>query len=180
MTSKERSSTAAEQHARTATSTSSPGVTELVRRVEEARREGRIDTDVVVAVEPRTSEELDELNSLAQDFLRSKTRGERSVSVTIRMRPEMVDALRLEAHRQGERGYQTLLKRWIDERLNNVHQNMISYAEVARFLEPFRRILEIENADREGPLETYPVETLRADERLGTASSHREMTVGDD
>src|SRR5262245_2189984 len=40
-----------------------------------------------------------------------------TVTVTIRMPVAMVEALKTEAERQGVRGYQTLLKRWIDERL---------------------------------------------------------------
>jgi hypothetical protein len=40
-----------------------------------------------------------------------------TVTVTIRMPAAMVEALKREAQHQGVRGYQTLLKLWIEERL---------------------------------------------------------------
>jgi hypothetical protein len=40
-----------------------------------------------------------------------------TVTVTIRMPASMVEALKTEAQRQGVRGYQTLMKLWIEDRL---------------------------------------------------------------
>jgi len=41
-----------------------------------------------------------------------------TVTVTIRMTEGMVEALKREAQHQGVRGYQTLMKLWIEERLD--------------------------------------------------------------
>jgi hypothetical protein len=40
------------------------------------------------------------------------------VTVTLRMPIVMVEALKREAQQQGVRGYQTLMKSWIEERLD--------------------------------------------------------------
>lgn len=47
----------------------------------------------------------------------ARSRSVAAVTVTIRMPAEMVEALKREAERQGVRGYQTLLKLWIEDRL---------------------------------------------------------------
>ncbi|MGH2519677.1 MAG: hypothetical protein ACRDF8_07740, partial [Chloroflexota bacterium] len=43
---------------------------------------------------------------------------EPTIPVTVRMPAAMVAALKEQAQRQGVRGYQTLMKRWIEERLS--------------------------------------------------------------
>jgi len=57
---------------------------------------------------------------------------ELTIPVTIRMPASMVAALKEEAERQGVRGYQTLMKRWIDERLSG--EGVVSARDVAAAL----------------------------------------------
>jgi hypothetical protein len=56
----------------------------------------------------------------------------RTRPVTIRMPAPMVEALKAEAERQGVRGYQTLMKQWLSERLNG--EPLISASELGRAL----------------------------------------------
>jgi len=55
-----------------------------------------------------------------------------TIPVTVRMPASMVSALKEEAQRQGLRGYQTLMKRWIEERLTG--ERVISARQVASAL----------------------------------------------
>ncbi|MDE3075425.1 MAG: hypothetical protein KGJ86_08350 [Chloroflexota bacterium] len=57
---------------------------------------------------------------------------EQTIPVTIRMPASMVAALKEEAQRQGVRGYQTLMKRWIAERLAG--EQLVSTRDVAEAL----------------------------------------------
>ena len=57
---------------------------------------------------------------------------ETTVPVTVRMPASMVAALKEHAQRQGVRGYQTLMKRWIEERLTG--ERVISAREVEHAL----------------------------------------------
>ena len=52
--------------------------------------------------------------------------------VTIRMPAPMVEALKAEAERQGVRGYQTLMKQWLSERLSG--EPLISASQLGRAL----------------------------------------------
>ena len=63
---------------------------------------------------------------------------DRTVSVTIRMSGAMVAELKEEAARQGVRGYQTLLKQWIEERLAG--EPMVSARELAKMIRPLERV----------------------------------------
>jgi hypothetical protein len=87
-----------------------------------------------------------EMSPIQQSHSNGGPRRERqptaTVTVTIRMPVTMVDALKSEAQLQGVRGYQTLLKRWIEERLDG--DRLLA----ARRLEPVLRSLQ----DVEGEL----------------------------
>jgi len=63
---------------------------------------------------------------------------DRTVPVTIRMSGAMVAGLKEEAARQGVRGYQTLLKQWIEERLAD--EPMVSARELAKIMRPLERV----------------------------------------
>lgn len=105
---------------------------QLQHELEHASNEGRLlEPD---EIEPTPKEELDELRDMAHAYRDSRARGQDSISVTIRMRPETIDALRLEAHRLGVRGYQTLMKRYIDDRLR--HRELVSAVDIKRRLGP--------------------------------------------
>jgi catechol 2,3-dioxygenase-like lactoylglutathione lyase family enzyme len=130
---------ASEDPAGASVQSSDPQFSALIDRIAASRRDGTLDTDEV-QIERTSGEEVDDLRRQAEELVSSRGHGESTVSVTIRMRPEVVDRLRLEAHSQGVRGYQTLLKQWIDERL--AAHTMISTAEVARSLEPIQQLLE--------------------------------------
>ncbi len=52
-----------------------------------------------------------------QTAIDAGSRSAATVTVTIRMPTAMVEALKREAERQQVRGYQTLMKRWIEDRL---------------------------------------------------------------
>jgi hypothetical protein len=58
------------------------------------------------------------------------------VSVTLRMPSSMIDALKAEAQRRGVRGYQTLMKQWIDERLAG--EPSVSASQLAAVMERLR------------------------------------------
>ena len=66
------------------------------------------------------------------------------IPVTIRMPATMVAALKAEAEREGVRGYQTLLKQWIEERLSG--EKVVSVRRVAAVLKPLQQRLEAEDA----------------------------------
>ena len=117
---------------------------ELLSRLEVAREEGGIEHGPL-EVEPTPADEVTQLEHDAQDWFRE---GRATVPITIRMRPEVIDALRYEALRTGERGYQTLLKKWIDERLHS--EQMVSRAELEEALEPVRHLLDL-SSDSGGP-----------------------------
>ena len=57
---------------------------------------------------------------------------ETTIPVTVRMPASMLAALKEQAQRQGVRGYQTLMKRWIEERLSG--ERVISAREVENAL----------------------------------------------
>ena len=65
---------------------------------------------------------------------------ERTVPITVRMPVSMVEALKAEAERRGLRGYQTLLKQWIEERLTG--EPTVSARQVADILRPLHRLVE--------------------------------------
>jgi len=89
---------------------------DLLAQAQEAARRGLL-AQGGIAVEPTPPEELEDLMLAAQQYERSRARGDKTVPITIRIEPAMVDALREEADRLGARGYQTVLKQWIRERL---------------------------------------------------------------
>jgi len=62
------------------------------------------------------------------------------IPVTIRMPASMLAALKEEAGRQGMRGYQTLLKQWLDERLSG--EKVVSVRRVAAVLQPLQQLLD--------------------------------------
>lgn len=66
------------------------------------------------------------------------------IPVTIRMPASMLAALKEEADRQGVRGYQTLLKQWLDERLTG--EKLVSVRRVAAILLPLQQLLEGDDA----------------------------------
>ena len=66
------------------------------------------------------------------------------IPVTVRMPATMLSALKEEAGRQGVRGYQTLLKRWIEERLAG--ETVVSVRQVAVALKPLQQLLDAEAA----------------------------------
>src|SRR5262245_3207038 len=72
-----------------------------------------------------------------------------TVTVTIRMPVVMVESLKTEAQHQGVRGYQTLLRLWIEERLDG--ERLVA----ARHLRPILRRLQ----DAEGELRRLMAET---------------------
>ncbi len=57
---------------------------------------------------------------------------EATIPVTLRMPASMVASLKDQARRQGVRGYQTLMKRWIEERLTG--EPVISARDVSNVL----------------------------------------------
>lgn len=65
------------------------------------------------------------------------------IPVTIRMPATMVAALKAEAERVGVRGYQTLLKQWIEERLSG--EKVVSVRRVAAVLKPLQQLLEADD-----------------------------------
>jgi hypothetical protein len=74
-----------------------------------------------------------------------------TVTVTIRMPIAMVEALKAEAKRQQVRGYQTLMKLWIEDRLATEH------VIPARRLRPvLRRLAEAERELRRLLDEAHP------------------------
>jgi predicted DNA binding CopG/RHH family protein len=90
---------------------------ELRRRLRSAAEEGSSDA-IDLEVEKTSAEDKEELERLVKDFQESRSRGEKTVSVTLRMRPQTVDRLRYEARRQGLRGYQTLMSQLIEAGLD--------------------------------------------------------------
>lgn len=56
-----------------------------------------------------------------------------TILVTIRMPTTMVEALKAEAERQGSRGYQTLMKQWLRERLTG--ERLISMTQLLAALQ---------------------------------------------
>lgn len=70
------------------------------------------------------------------------------IPVTIRMPAAMVAALKAEAEREGVRGYQTLLKLWIEERLSG--EKVVSVRRVAAVLQPLQHILEADDLQQGG------------------------------
>jgi len=61
------------------------------------------------------------------------------IPVTIRMPASMVAALKAAADRQGVRGYQTLLKQWVEERLSG--EKVVSARRVATMLKPLQQLI---------------------------------------
>jgi hypothetical protein len=118
-------------------------VADLQARIEQASEKAALMEPL--EIEPQSKEESQELAQLAEEYRKNWAQGHNTVSVTIRMRPETVDALRYEARRLGVRGYQTLLKQWIDDRLHD--RDMVSYAEVRRALGPILRLSESGSED---------------------------------
>lgn len=62
------------------------------------------------------------------------------IPITMRMPVSMVAALKEEADRQGVRGYQTLLKQWVEERLSG--EKVVSVRQVATVLKPLQHLIE--------------------------------------
>ena len=89
---------------------------------------------------------------------------EATVTVTIRMPTAMVEALKREAEQQNVRGYQTLMKRWIEDRLTG--DRVIA----ARRLGPVVRHLETRNANCSG---SWMRQILTTSGRTPMATGHR-------
>jgi hypothetical protein len=100
---------------------------EMVAEVDAARKAGALRHGGLGV--PRTpAAELEKQLAEAEQGLPETT-----IPVTVRMPASMVAALREHAQRQGVRGYQTLMKRWIEERLTG--ERVISAREVESALE---------------------------------------------
>lgn len=108
-------------------------------RTDPAVLEGR-----VAAAFDRDSAE--EAQAEIEEAGRAGRSGEPLIPVTIRMPAMMVAALKAEAEREGVRGYQTLLKQWIEERLSG--EKVVSVRQVADVLRPLQQLLD---ADEEVP-----------------------------
>ena len=52
------------------------------------------------------------------EFDEQMSNAKRHVADSIRLPPEMVETLKVVAESEGERGYQTLVSKWIEERLH--------------------------------------------------------------
>ena len=100
---------------------------EMVAEVAAARRAGKVRRGGLDI--PRTAP-----SELAQLLVQPETAQSRdlTIPVTVRMPASMIAALKDHAERQGVRGYQTLMKRWIEERLAG--EALVSTREVAAAL----------------------------------------------
>jgi hypothetical protein len=118
--------------------TGRPKADGLVRRVTDARERGLIESGPA-NVRRTPPEELKELERHARE-VQGQRGPEQSVSVTIRLPVATLDALRLAAKRLGVRGYQTLMKMWIDERLRD--DDLVSRRAVQEALQPVMQLAE--------------------------------------
>jgi len=66
------------------------------------------------------------------------------IPITVRMPASMVAALKAEADRQGVRGYQTLLKQWVEGRLSG--EKMVSVRRVATVLKPLQKLIGVDES----------------------------------
>jgi hypothetical protein len=99
---------------------------EMVAEVAAARKAGTLRRGGLGV--PRTpAAELEKQLAEAEQGL-----AETTIPVTVRMPASMLAALKEQAQRQGVRGYQTLMKRWIEERLTG--ERVISAREVENAL----------------------------------------------
>jgi hypothetical protein len=135
----------------------------LVAQMRDAAKHGRLKVGVR-DIEPTTEEAFDDLELAAQQYEKSRARGETTVPITIRMDPHMIDELRVMADRLGVRGYQTLIKQWIGFLITN--ETLINVKHLADM--PLGKVVSvIESAKVYGGIgEVREVKTLDAIARL--------------
>jgi predicted DNA-binding protein len=114
-------------------------IAEMRRRFQKAEKAGRVDSSALT-IEESSPDDVAELEQLVDEYQKSLSTGEHSVPVTIRMPIEMVDRLRYEARRLGVRGYQTLMKDWIRQRLES---DDTVRAAVAEALAPVQEAVQV-------------------------------------
>jgi predicted DNA binding CopG/RHH family protein len=101
---------------------------DLIAEMRAAAGDGRLKRGVR-DIEPTSDQTFDDLELAGQQYARSSARGDRTVPITIRMDPEVIDELKTRADKLGVRGYQTLIKQWINDRLTD--QDLISATALA-------------------------------------------------
>jgi hypothetical protein len=97
----------------------------------------------ITRLEGQTEAEMVAEVTSARDAGRLRVGGidaERTVLVTMRMPASMVTALKAAAERYGVRGYQPLIRQWIDERLSG--EQLVSARQLADALEPLQRLVD--------------------------------------
>jgi hypothetical protein len=112
----------------------------LVAEVAKARKEGRLELGPM-AIQPATEEEIEDAGRDAQGLHRSRGVVAGSIPVTIRMPAGMIDRLKDEAARAGARGYQTLIKQWIEDRLQK--EPMMAVRQVRALVKPITIAVEM-------------------------------------
>jgi predicted DNA binding CopG/RHH family protein len=134
----------------------------LVEEFAKARREGRVQVGPI-KIQGATEEEIEDARRDAEGLRSSRGLAAGTVPVTIRMRGDMIDRLKDEAARAGVRGYQTLIKQWIEERLNG--EPMIAKSTLRQFVQPIASMVELparETAPRSNPrVSTRTIRTRR-------------------
>ena len=112
----------------------------LVKEFAKARREGRVQVGPL-EIQGATEEEIEDARRDAEGLRSSRGLAAGTVPVTIRMPADMINRLKDEAARAGARGYQTLIKQWIEERLND--EPMIAKSTLRVFVEPIATMVEL-------------------------------------
>ncbi|MEK6407672.1 MAG: hypothetical protein AABN34_11970 [Acidobacteriota bacterium] len=62
--------------------------------------------------------ELEYHQANPDEFDEQMSKGKKHVADSIRLPGEMVETLKVMAESEGERGYQTMVRKWIEERLH--------------------------------------------------------------
>jgi len=88
-------------------------------------RRGQIQPGGIPDLERTPEGELDDLRLGAEQYRRGRERGDLTVPVTIRLRPDHLDALRRDAAEHGFRGYQTYLKHLLDLWLSHERDDIV-------------------------------------------------------
>jgi hypothetical protein len=112
----------------------------LVQEVAKAREEGRLVIGPFQLESP-TDEEREDARRDAEGLRRTRGLAVGTVPVTIRMPADMIDRLKDEAARLGTRGYQTLIKQWIEERLHD--EPMIAMSALRQLVEPIASVVDL-------------------------------------
>jgi predicted DNA binding CopG/RHH family protein len=111
----------------------------VVDDVIKARREGRLEVGPLDLL-PSSEEQREDARRDAEGWRKTREAGGRTVPVTIRMEPEMIQALKAQATELGVRGYQTLMKQWIEERLQG--EPTISIRMLRQLISPLAALIE--------------------------------------